>query len=168
MSRLGGPYVWATEFENLHTYWNYAEPGFTFQGISFRGPEQFFQLHKVGDPGSPAFARQAARFAGASAEEAYDMGRSVRLREDWETVKDNAMRATLRLKFGQSDELKHFLLATHPHLLVSVKSDAYWGTGNDGLGLNRLGELLVELRQEYLANNDDERVKPKGATCQIH
>ena len=42
--------------------------------------------------------------------------------------------------------LRQLLLSTHPRPLVSVKSDAYWGTGRNGQGLNRLGSLLMELR----------------------
>ena len=31
-------------------------------------------------------------------------------------------------------------------------NDNYWGDAGDGSGLNRLGDLLVELREYYLNN----------------
>ena len=34
-----GPYRWAIEFENVHTTWRFAEPGFSYGSLHFRGAE---------------------------------------------------------------------------------------------------------------------------------
>jgi ribA/ribD-fused uncharacterized protein len=104
---------------------------------------------------------QSQKFAGTPHEEeirlatsptlAARMGRdrSRPLRPDWESVKEDVMRVALRAKFTQHAALRERLLATGDALLVEhTKNDAYWGDGGDGTGLNRLGKLLMTLRQE--------------------
>ena len=64
------------------------------------------------------------------------------------------MMVALRAKFDQYPELKQLLLSTAGKSLVAhTENDNYWGDASDGSGLNRLGDLLVELREDYL-NND--------------
>ena len=64
------------------------------------------------------------------------------------------MMIALRAKLDQYPELKQLLLSTAGSGLVEhTDNDNYWGDAGDGSGLNRLGDLLVELREYYL-NND--------------
>ena len=80
--------------------------------------------------------------------------RQIKLRPDWEEVKENIMMIALRAKFDQYPELKQLLLSTAGSSLVEhTDNDNYWGDAGGGSGLNRLGDLLVELREYYL-NND--------------
>ncbi|MFM7978107.1 MAG: NADAR family protein, partial [Candidatus Fonsibacter sp.] len=73
--------------------------------------------------------------------------RQIKLRPDWKDVKENVMMIALRAKFDQYPELKQLLLSTAGHSLVEhTDNDNYWGDASDGSGLNRLGNLLVELR----------------------
>ena len=61
------------------------------------------------------------------------------------------MMIALRAKFDQYPELKQFLLSTTGNSLVEhTENENYWGDGGDGSGLNRLGDLLVELRETDL------------------
>ena len=77
--------------------------------------------------------------------------RQIQLCSDWEEVKENIMMIALRAKFDQYPELKQLLLSTAGHVLVEhTDNDNYWGDGGDGSGLNKLGDLLVELRETYL------------------
>lgn len=104
---------------------------------------------------------QAQKFSGTSHEEeirlakspmiAAQMGRDRKrpLRPDWETVKDDIMRQALYAKFVQHPSLKEMLLATGEASIVEhTKNDSYWGDGGDGTGLNMLGKILVELREQ--------------------
>jgi len=104
---------------------------------------------------------QAQKFAGTEHEEAIRklnspmiaarMGRSraLPLRGDWEAVKDDVMREALRAKFTQHPGLKALLLSTGSAELVEhTRNDHYWADGGDGSGKNRLGKLLMELREE--------------------
>ena len=61
------------------------------------------------------------------------------------------MMIALRAKLDQFPELKQLLLSTAGNSLVEhTENDNYWGDGGGGSGLNRLGMLLVELRENYL------------------
>lgn len=107
---------------------------------------------------------QAQKFAGTAHEEeirrakkprlAAEMGRDRKrpLRRDWEAVKDGVMLQALRAKFTQHADLRELLLSTGDARLVEhTANDAYWGDGGDGSGRNRLGQLLMQLRDELRA-----------------
>jgi len=67
---------------------------------------------------------------------------------DWEEVKEDVMRRALRAKFTQHDDLRVLLLETGEAVIVeNAPGDLYWGIGRDGTGKNRLGALLMELRE---------------------
>jgi ribA/ribD-fused uncharacterized protein len=107
---------------------------------------------------------QAQKFAGTEHEEsvrlckkpreAADLGRSRKLplRRDWERVKDQVMLEAVRAKFTQHEDLKAILLGTGDALLVEhTEKDSYWGDGGDGSGNNRLGQILMQVRDELRA-----------------
>lgn len=107
---------------------------------------------------------QAQKFAGTEHEQeiraavspmiAARMGRSrVRpLRADWEQAKDLVMWRGLRAKFTQHPELAALLLETGDSQIVEhTENDCYWADGGDGSGQNRLGELLMRVRDELRA-----------------
>lgn len=107
---------------------------------------------------------QAQKFAGTEHEEAVrlcktpslaaNMGRSRKLplRKDWESVKDAIMLEAVRAKFAQHEELRTVLLGTGDAALVEhTERDGYWGDGGDGSGKNRLGEILMRVREELRA-----------------
>jgi ribA/ribD-fused uncharacterized protein len=104
---------------------------------------------------------QAMKFEGTSREnevreaktpsEAASLGRSRKhpLRKDWEHVKDAVMRKALVAKFSQHADLRAILLGTGDAVLVEhTTNDSYWGDGGDGSGKNRLGHLLMSVRDE--------------------
>jgi ribA/ribD-fused uncharacterized protein len=110
---------------------------------------------------------QARKFAGTPDEEevrrakspriAARMGRSRErpLRKDWESVKDSIMHEAVLAKFTQHADLREVLLATGDSLLVEhTENDAYWGDGGDGSGKNRLGQILMIVREELRAGGD--------------
>ena len=68
-------------------------------------------------------------------------------RDDWDDVKEEIMLQALRAKFTQHPELGTMLLDTKELRIVEATSnDAYWGEDEEGNGLNRLGELLMQVR----------------------
>ena len=74
--------------------------------------------------------------------------RHIKLRSDWEEVKEDIMMIALSAKNDQYPELKQILLSTAGHSLVEhTENDNYWGDAGYGSGLHRLGILLVELRE---------------------
>lgn len=76
-------------------------------------------------------------------------GKTILLRQDWEDVKDSIMLDLLRLKFSNPG-LKAKLLATGDQKIIEENAwnDTYWGVCR-GMGQNRLGVLLMQVREEY-------------------
>lgn len=76
------------------------------------------------------------------------MGKRIKLRSDWEDIKNNVMLLGLRAKFA-IPELREKLLATGNEELIEGNTwgDTYWGVC-DGIGQNRLGKLLMQVREE--------------------
>lgn len=79
------------------------------------------------------------------------LGKRVPLRGDWDEKKLEIMRRILILKFGQNPELaKKLLMVRGPIVEDNSWGDTYWGRCN-GTGENRLGLLLMELRDRLAA-----------------
>ena len=83
--------------------------------------------------------------------EAKRLGRQLRLRDDWETVKIAIMKQLLEQKFPaeRNHHLSKMLDATNNHLLVEGNTwgDKFWGKC-DGEGRNVLGKLLMKIREK--------------------
>jgi N-glycosidase YbiA len=81
-----------------------------------------------------------------------DLG--VQPRSDWEEVKREQMLICLRTKFQQDSRCKSTLLSTcNASLIEASTRDSYWGEGGDGKGLNVLGQLLCQVREEIRESN---------------
>jgi ribA/ribD-fused uncharacterized protein len=75
--------------------------------------------------------------------------RDLPFRKDWEKVKEDIMYEALQAKFYQSYSLSQMLISTGDHELIENSPyDYYWGVGRDKTGKNRLGILLMKLREE--------------------
>jgi hypothetical protein len=58
------------------------------------------------------------------------------------------MEKALIAKFTQHEDLRALLLGTGDAPLIEhTANDDYWGDGGDGSGANRLGILLMKVRQ---------------------
>jgi len=67
----------------------------------------------------------------------------------WSEVKDGFMMQVVTEKFKQHPELQEMLLRTGDRELVEHTAlDKYWGDGGDGQGKNKLGRLLVIVRDQ--------------------
>jgi len=111
--------------------------------------EHYFQAMKFRDP-----AIQQRIAACATPGEAAKMGRdrSLPLRNNWEDVKEGFMKTALLAKFSQHDDLQMLLLNTKDACLIEASPiDGYWGWGEDKKGKNRLGHLLMQVREELRA-----------------
>ena len=58
------------------------------------------------------------------------------------------------MKFSQNPEIAKELLATGDALLIEhTRNDDYWTDGGDGSGKNKLGLLLMQVREELKNSN---------------
>lgn len=132
--------------DNYGEFSNFAPTPIVLKGTTWPTSEHYFQAQKfAGHPDEEAI-RQAE-----SPAEAARMGRERTrpLRANWETIKESVMREALYAKFTQHEALRAKLLSTGDALLVEhTDHDAYWADGGDGSGKNRLGVLLMELREQ--------------------
>lgn len=103
-----------------------------FQAAKAIGLDQFYQIAHAASPG-----------------QAKMLGRRCELREDWERIKEEVMLDLLRQKFAPGTPLAKRLLATGDRYLEEGNhwGDTYWGTCK-GVGQNRLGVLLMQVRKE--------------------
>lgn len=137
-------FVWATEFSNVHSTFVYHEKLLTIGGGRFRGPEQYFQYQKF--EGTANEEKAYNLIANASAAEAYSLGHYFPVRNDWEDIKEKKMALAIKTKF-KDPELAKLLAETSGNLLVQLSpSSPFWSTGPDGKGSNKLGEILMNLR----------------------
>lgn len=119
--------------------------------------EHAFQALKTRDPAEREKVRSAPTPAAAK-----QRGKRVTLREDWDTYRFVVMEQVVREKF-RDPELARLLLATGERELIEGNTwrDTTWGCirGKDGTwkGHNRLGEILMRVREELREQREPEK-----------
>lgn len=132
---------------------NMAPYGFTARGRRWRTVEHFFQAEKVsGFPDlvekisqtpSPMMVKRIGRTRVHPA-----TGETV-LAADWSKRAEGVMRHGLYLKFLVNSGIRQQLLATGDAVLLEDSArDKHWAIGPQGEGMNRLGCLLMDVREE--------------------
>jgi predicted NAD-dependent protein-ADP-ribosyltransferase YbiA (DUF1768 family) len=121
-----GYYVWATEFENVHSTWDFGEPILHIDGKKFRDSEHYYQSKK------PVPWNTAT----------------------WNAEKIDVMTRGVFEKMLQSLEARSLLLSTWNHPLVSIKPDLFWGfygnsDDNASRSVNALAIILTTLRGSF-------------------
>ncbi len=125
---------------------NFSRHGFTLDDVYWKTSEHYFQAKKFEGTEHEQIVREAS-----SPKEAARLGRqrSRPLRDDWEDVKEDVMFRACMAKFSQHDELRDLLVGTDDAMLIeNAPGDYYWGIGKDGSGKNRLGHILMLVRDE--------------------
>lgn len=124
---------------------------FEYNGVTYNTSEAAFQAAKYNGHNAEMVHTVFAR---CTPDESKKLGRAIKLRKDWEEVKDNIMFDVVKAKFDADPELKQKLLDTGDMELIEGNTwgDTYWGVCN-GQGQNRLGTTLMQLREYY----EDER-----------
>ncbi|WP_206598675.1 NADAR family protein [Rufibacter ruber] len=105
--------------------------------------EHYFQTLKFGD----AAYQEKIRIA-AFPRMARELGktRQIHIRTDWEEVRKEGMLSAVRKKLQTHTVLMELLLSAP--LAEASPYDFFWGIGADGTGQNRLGHLLMQVREE--------------------
>ena len=125
----------------------------TFRAAGFDGSvreyasvEHYFQACKATTAADHELVRRAA-----SPRDAKRLGRQLRLRPDWESVKTQVMREALVAKFSPEPFRSRLLRTVGRTLIEESAHDLEWGarrTDQGWEGENALGRLLVEVREE--------------------
>jgi ribA/ribD-fused uncharacterized protein len=121
-----------------------------FEGETFATSEHAYQAGKARKPEVKAWilAAPSPALLAMAAHGLYWWD----IRSDWSKIKYDRMRAVLRAKFTQHDDLRELLLSTGEARLVESATvdnivNRTWGEVN-GVGKNMLGKMLMELRTE--------------------
>jgi ribA/ribD-fused uncharacterized protein len=143
---------------------NFHPAPLVLDGETWPTAEHYYQAQKSSDPEYQRAVRaaatpgQAKRLGAAPdaprrvSQQSWFRRNRKEPRTDWEAVKLDVMRAAVRAKFVQNRALAEWLLATGTAELVEDSAtDAFWGAGADGRGLNWLGRVLAEVRAELAA-----------------
>jgi len=132
--------------ETYGEFSNFAPYPIKLKSKTWPTSEHYFQAQKFAGTAHEDKIRKAA-----SPMKAAELGRTrkVRLRANWDHMKDNVMLEAVRAKFAQHPDLQALLLDTGEAILIEhTENDAYWGDGGDGKGKNRLGKILMKIREE--------------------
>jgi len=128
------------EYRWLSNFWY---SSVEYDGLIYPTVEHAYQAAKTYSIADREIIKQAN-----APSDAKRLGKRVKIRDDWHLVKIDVMKDLLRKKFTLP-ALREKLLATGDSPLEEANTwgDTFWGTC-EGLGQNKLGELLMEVRNE--------------------
>jgi ribA/ribD-fused uncharacterized protein len=148
----GDPIKFYNRGEPYYQFTNFYPAAVIIDEQRWPSTEHYFQAQKfVGTPyldivrGMP------------SAREAFQLSRNPTVsqwrRSDWDAVKDDIMLKALRCKFAQHTDLMNLLWETgEKEIIEHTANDSYWADGGGpGRGLNKLGKLLMQVRDDIVA-----------------
>ena len=148
-----------TRFSKLS---NHFPSQFKLDGVTFASVEQFYMYKAAKHFGEEATATSI--LSSVDPVVAKKLGSKVCTsnKAAWDSVRDKYMREGLIAKFTQNHELGEFLKSTGNSTLIEANpKDKYWGVGlalqdeniwikNKWVGQNKLGRLLVQIRQTLM------------------
>lgn len=119
---------------------------FELDGLTWATIEHYFQANKYLN--NRTYFEEV--FAAKTAKDAFHIGRKYPMIENWNGIKNTVMKKALIAKFKTHKDIRKKLLDTNNSLLIKDNyNDSYWGSGQDSLGQNILGLLLMEVRKIY-------------------
>ena len=131
-----------------------------YPGIIYNSVEAAFQAAKVKEE------KVRREFSFLEPNFAKKKGRKIKLRPDWEQVKDSIMEYYCRQKFSNPELRTKLMNVTEPIVEDNWWHDTYWGKCN-GIGENKLGQILTKIREEALEHRviqDDNTSKQDNST----
>lgn len=140
-------YFYTTREKTYGCFSNFSHHGFELDKLWWSTSEHYFQAQKFVN--TDRFWFDKIRGV-KTPKDAAGMGRSREhpLRSDWEQVKDEIMQRAVLKKFETHADIRAILLETGEELIVeNAPNDYYWGCRKDGSGKNKLGEILMAVRE---------------------
>jgi ribA/ribD-fused uncharacterized protein len=135
-----------SKIDQYGAFSNFDSHGVEMDGLWWPTIEHYFQAQKFHDEAYREKIR-GARNPGQA--KSLGSSRKMTLRGDWEEVKDEIMYQACLKKFQTHAEVRELLLSTGDEELVeNAPGDYYWGCGKNGTGLNKLGNILMRVREE--------------------
>lgn len=127
------------EFSNFSNHAVYLER------LIWQTTEHYYQAAKYTDLSiqneirlavSPVLAKEISRY------------HSQYIASNWDEIKETVMLEAVGAKFIQHPELKSLLISTQNKKIIELsKNDSFWGDPGDGSGKNKLGSILMAVRE---------------------
>lgn len=127
---------------------------FIYEGISYNTVENFYQAQKSESLGLKLQISKLSPY------DAKSYGKAVKIRKDWESVKDDVMKKGLEFKFNQP-KFKNLLINTGKSELIEGNywNDTYWGWSiQKAKGQNKLGNFIMEIRTKFFEELDRQQL----------
>ncbi len=135
-----------TRTDEFGDFCNYSSHGFELDGKYWPTVEHYFQAQKFAGTDYEETIRSSRTPGDAKGN---GRNKSIPLRPDWESVKDQIMYQAVLRKFQTHEDIRDRLIQTGDEELVeSAPGDYYWGCGADGTGQNKLGKILMTVRAQ--------------------
>ena len=112
-----------------------------YNGHTFTCVESAFQAQK-----NPA---RAPEFEALNGYDAKRLGRKVKMRADWESVKLDIMKEILKIKFSDTTLANKLKSVKEPIVEENTWNDTFWGVC-EGRGMNHLGMILEDIKKDLL------------------
>ena len=141
---------------------NFSAHPFDLDGKRWPTSEHYFQAQKFAGT-DDAYAERIRLANSPMVAARLGRSRSHPIRLDWEQIKDDVMGRAVRRKFETHGDIRDVLLGTGDEELVeNAPRDSYWGIGANGTGLNRLGQTLMEVREELRRSGTGAAPSPRS------
>jgi|ERR1035437_1316875 ribA/ribD-fused uncharacterized protein len=142
--------LWREEDEEIYFYGGplsaFASTPISISGVTWPSAAHFYYGQKTLDENLREEIRRSV-----TPVEARKLGKSLKLRPQWEEMKFDIMLVAFRAKFSQHESCKQFLLATgHKKLYEERPYKSDWGHSNGGRNLT--GNALSTIREHLLLN----------------
>ena len=139
-------------FDGDHRYLsNFFDAPFVWKGKQWKTTEHAYQAMKATEEWQREYIRNLS-----SARDAKKEGKKVKIRSDWDAVKDCVMQEIVFEKFSQNKHLAKLLKETGDAILEEGNTwgDVYWGIcpPESGIGENKLGIILMYVREKLKGN----------------
>ena len=145
-----------TKNEPFYELSNFSPYGIEMNGLWYPTVEHYFQSQKFSDDNY----REKIRLARTPKDsKTLGLSRKFPIRSDWEEVKDSIMFEACFKKFQTHKSIRELLLSTGSEELVeNAPMDYYWGCGELGTGQNKLGKILMNIREKLREVEDKNKI----------
>lgn len=124
---------------------NFYKARMLLDGKEWPTVEHYFQAQKFST--NPEYQEKIRAAPQPAKAKSLGASREYPIRNDWDQYREEVMKKALKAKFEQNPNLMKLLQNTRGKALVEDTNDAFWGQGRNKKGKNRLGLLLMELRE---------------------
>jgi ribA/ribD-fused uncharacterized protein len=127
---------------------NFSKHPFVLDGIYWPTVEHYFQAQKCIEI-ADFLKIQAAESAFIAAE--LGRNRNLKILKNWDSIRIEIMYNAVLAKFSQNPEIAELLINTkNCPIIEHTENDSFWADGGNGTGLNKLGEIIMQVRRELL------------------